>query len=42
VGLAGLFLAREDLSLSQLVRAAGEVETAQAEEAPAVGREHRR
>ena len=42
VGLAGLFLAREDLSLSQLVRAAGEVETAAAEEAPAIGREHRR
>jgi uncharacterized protein (TIRG00374 family) len=42
VSLAGLFLAREDLSLSQLVRAAGQVETAAAEEAPAIGREHRR
>ena len=43
VGLAGIFLAREDLSLAQLVRAAGEVEAATAvDEAPAVGREHRR
>ncbi len=42
VGLAGLFLAREDLSLSQLVRAAGEVEAVAVDEAPAVGGEHRR
>jgi glycosyltransferase 2 family protein len=43
VGLAGLFLAREDLSLAQLVRAAGEVEAAAAvDETPAVGREQRR
>jgi uncharacterized protein (TIRG00374 family) len=43
VGLAGLFLSREDLSLAQLVRAAGEVEgPAAVDEAPAVGREHRR
>jgi uncharacterized protein (TIRG00374 family) len=43
VGLAGLVLAREDLSLAQLVRAAGEVRgPAAVDEASAVGREHRR
>ena len=41
VGLAGVFLAREDLSLSQLVRAAEAGEVA-ADEAPALGGEHRR